>query len=92
MPVGGGPEEKLIDSLYRTNFSATSQGIYYMTAAKADGTAELHFYSFANKSDKLILPIGIPEYGLDVSPDGRYLVYAQLDNPASDLMLIEGCH
>jgi hypothetical protein len=35
------------------------------------------------------MSIGIPEYGLDVSPDGRYLAYAQLDEPASDLMLIE---
>jgi hypothetical protein len=47
------------------------------------------FYSFAAKKSRFIMSIGIPEYGLDVSPDGRYLAYAQLDEPASDLMLIE---
>jgi hypothetical protein len=33
--------------------------------------------------------MGYPEFGLDVSPDGRYLIYAQLDDTASDLMLVE---
>jgi len=63
-----------------------------MTAPGADGKSNLMFYSFATKSSTLILPIGVPEYGLAVSPDGRYLTYAQLDNPASDLMLIENFH
>jgi Tol biopolymer transport system component/DNA-binding winged helix-turn-helix (wHTH) protein len=89
MPVDGGPEEQLVDSLYRSNFAATREGIYYIPAPHADGTSELRFYSFSTRSSKLIMPIGVPEYGLDVSPDGRYLVYAQLDEPASDLMLIE---
>jgi Tol biopolymer transport system component/DNA-binding winged helix-turn-helix (wHTH) protein len=92
MPVGGGSEEQLTGSLYLANFEVTKKGIYYMTAPGADGTSELRFYSFANKTSKLILPMGIPENGLDVSPDGRYLAYAELDNPASELMLIENFH
>ena len=49
----------------------------------------LKFHNFATRTTTTILPMGHPEYGLDVSPDGRYLVYAQLDDPASDLMLVE---
>jgi Tol biopolymer transport system component len=49
----------------------------------------LKLYDFATGTTSTVLPMGRPEFGLDVSPDGRYLVYAQLDDPASDLMLVE---
>ena len=92
MPSEGGPAEKLIDSLYRTNFAVNARGIYYMTIPGADLTSALMFYSFATRTSSLVTAIGVPEYGLDVSPDGRYLAYAELDNPASELMLIENFH
>jgi Tol biopolymer transport system component len=92
MPTGGGPEEQLTNSLYRTNFAVAKSGIYYMAAAGENGTTSLWFYSFSTGAATMVLPIGLPEYGLDVSPDGRYLVYDQLDDPASDLMLVENFH
>jgi Tol biopolymer transport system component len=49
----------------------------------------LKLYDFATGATSTVLQMGHPEFGLDVSPDGRYLVYAQLDDPASGLMLIE---
>ena len=63
-----------------------------MTSAGYAGTSTLRFYSFATGATRTILPTGIPEYGIDISPDGRYLVYAQLDDPASQLMLVENFH
>jgi len=92
MPVAGGPEEQIADSLYRTNFAVTSRGIYYMTSPDFSRKSTLRFYNFANGATTTILPIGIGEFGLDVSPDGRYLAYDQLDNPGSVLMLIENFH
>jgi Tol biopolymer transport system component len=89
IPTGGGPEQKLTVSLYRTNFAVTKTGIYFMTAPHVDGTSELRFYNFATGATKTLMPIGLPEYGLAVSPDERYLIYDQLDDPASDLMLVE---
>ncbi|MGA1982547.1 MAG: LpqB family beta-propeller domain-containing protein [Acidobacteriaceae bacterium] len=89
MPVSGGPEEQLADSLYRVNYAVAKRGIYYMTHADEAGNSTLKFYAFATGATSTVLAMGRPEYGLDVSPDGRYLVYAQLDDPASDLMLIE---
>lgn len=89
MPSEGGQEVQIVDSLWRSNFAVSQNGIYYMTAPRADGTSQLMFYSLDEKKSRLLVNIGVPEYGLDVSPDGRYLVYAQLDEPASDLMLIE---
>lgn len=92
VPIGGGPEEKVIDSLYRNNFGVTSQGIYYEPIPGAGGTTQILFYSFGTRKSSLVLAIGVPEYGLALSPDGRYLAYAQLDDPASDLMLVENFH
>ena len=92
MPGAGGPEEQLTDSLYRTNFAVTQRGIYYMTSPGAARTSVLEFYDFATGKSTTILPIGAPEYGLDVSPDGRYLSYSQLDDPGSVLMLVENFH
>jgi Tol biopolymer transport system component/DNA-binding winged helix-turn-helix (wHTH) protein len=44
MSSGGGPEVKLVDSIFRTNFAVTTQGIYYMTAPGRDGNATLMLY------------------------------------------------
>jgi Tol biopolymer transport system component len=93
MRVDGGREKQLVDSLSLHSFAITKEGIYYATASAAwGGTSQLMFYSFATKKSTLILPIGMPGFGLDVSPDGRYLVYTQIDNPTSNLMLIENFH
>jgi len=92
MPTAGGPEQQLTDSLFRTNFAVIPTGIYFMTAPGINGTSKLGFYSFGSGAITTVLPIGLPEYGLAVSPDGRYLLYDQLDNPASDLMLVENFH
>jgi serine/threonine protein kinase/WD40 repeat protein len=92
MPVAGGPEEQLADSLFRSNFAVTKRGIYYMTSAGDTRTSVLKLYDFATGKSTTILLMGAPEYGLDVSPDGRYLTYAQLDDPGSVLMLIENFH
>jgi Tol biopolymer transport system component/DNA-binding winged helix-turn-helix (wHTH) protein len=90
MPIAGGPEEQLADSLYRVNYAVAKRGIYYMSHADESSNSMLKFYDFATGTATTVLPMGHPEFGLDVSPDGRYLVYAQLDDPASGLMLIEG--
>jgi Tol biopolymer transport system component/DNA-binding winged helix-turn-helix (wHTH) protein len=89
MSIAGGPEEQLADSLYRVNYAVARRGIYYMTHADESGNSTLKLYDLATGATSTVLPIGHPEFGLDVSPDGRYLVYAQLDDPASDLMLVE---
>jgi len=89
MPIAGGTEQQLADSLYRVNFAVAKRGIYYMTHAGESGNCVVKFYDFATTNTSTVLQMGRPEYGLDISPDGRYLVYAQLDDPASDLMLIE---
>jgi Tol biopolymer transport system component/DNA-binding winged helix-turn-helix (wHTH) protein len=91
-PAGGGPEELVIDSLYRTNYAVTGQGIYYMSAPGDDGRSQIMFLSFATRKSTLILPIGYPDYGLALSPDGRYLAYAEADDVTSTAMVVENFH
>jgi Tol biopolymer transport system component len=92
MPVAGGPEVKLVDGIYRNNFEVAPKGIYFMTHQNAEGTSELRFYSFARKSTSLIAPIGVPDYGFDLSPDGRFMAFAQVDRLSTQLMMIENFH
>jgi serine/threonine protein kinase/Tol biopolymer transport system component len=92
MPIAGGPEEQLTDSLYRTNFALAKRGIYYMTNPGDKRNSTLKFYDFATGKSTTVLAMGAPEFGLDVSPDGRYLAYDQLDDPGSVLMLVENFH
>jgi Tol biopolymer transport system component len=89
-PVAGGPEKQVLQGLYRLNFLVTKQGVYYMTEPAEDGTSTLRFYNFATDQSNLIFPVGSPEFGLDVSPDGRFLIYAQIDELAGHLMLVDG--
>jgi Tol biopolymer transport system component/DNA-binding winged helix-turn-helix (wHTH) protein len=92
MPVAGGPETQLASSLFRFNFAVTRAGIYFMTQPTDTGKSLLKFYSFASGSAATVFTMGFPAFGLDVSPDGRWLAYAELDDVAADLMLAENFH
>ena len=93
-PTTGGKEEFVTGhhqaGLWRY-WRVTEQGIYFATATPAG--AMLEFYSFANKqvSEVTRLSRGAERYlpGLAVSPDGRSLLYCQMDRSGSDIMMVE---
>jgi Tol biopolymer transport system component len=90
MPVAGGPEVQVLSSLYRFNFSVADKGVYFTPATSPkDGTTSIQFLDFASGAIRTILPIGIPDTGLAVSPDGRYLLFVQVDRSDAALGLIE---
>ena len=94
MPTAGGKEEFVTGhhqaGLWRY-WRVTEQGIYFATATSAG--ALLEFYSFATKqvSEVTRLTRGAERYlpGLAVSPDGRSLLYCQMDRSGSDIMMVE---
>jgi Tol biopolymer transport system component/DNA-binding winged helix-turn-helix (wHTH) protein len=94
MPTAGGEEEFVTGhhqaGLWRY-WRVTEQGIYFATATPAG--AMLEFYSFANKQiiEVARLSRGAERYlpGLAVSPDGRSLLYCQMDRSGSDIMMVE---
>jgi len=84
VPAEGGEESQVLDSVTFMNFQPTPGGIYFL-----EGT-DLRFFNFAARSSKLIRRIQKPpDRGLAVSPDGHWLLYAQIDQIGDDLMLVE---
>jgi len=94
MPINGG-EEQLVDKhlsgLLWCMWKLTDQGIYFI---KPDSSqkGQIGFYSFSTQQIHRIAttekPIN-PYSGIDVSPDGRSLLYSQIDRIESDIMLIQ---
>ena len=83
-----GEETQIAGPIYRYNFAVAEKGIYY-TAIEAK-SAVLVFRDFATGKVTPILKMAKrPDLGLEVSPDGRFLLYAQLDYSGSDLRLVE---
>jgi Tol biopolymer transport system component/DNA-binding winged helix-turn-helix (wHTH) protein len=54
------------------------------------GRARLRFLEFASARSRVVADIGERlGLGLGVSPDGRTIVFTRVDNPTSDLMMVE---
>lgn len=77
-------ETQLASPIHRYNYAATDKGTYYTTGKEID---------FRDFSTGKVAPVfqmaKTPDLGLEVSPDGRYLLFVQLDYEGSDLKLVE---
>jgi hypothetical protein len=66
------------------------KGIYYVDATKAEPAIE--FYNFADQKVRelavLSKPLPPEEPGFDVSPDGRQVLFLQVESEM-DIMLVE---
>jgi hypothetical protein len=90
MAPSGGEESQVLPSVFRSAFSVVNDGIYFIPEPGADGKYSIQFLSFATGKVKTVVPIPVQSsYILNVSPDGRSLLYTQLDETGSDLMLVE---
>ena len=91
MPVEGGQETKVLDSVNPfTLWTVGSKGIYFFSAADDKGRNGLCLYEFATGMTRKLLTVERRVlYGLTVSPDGRRILYTQVDEAGSDLMLVE---
>ena len=83
VPVAGGEEKQIADSIFRSNYAITSQGIYLMSGPSVD------LLNPETGERKVIVKTKTPDLGLAVSPDGRYVLWSQIDSMGSDLMLVE---
>jgi hypothetical protein len=70
------------------------QGIYFIRPTGQRSGKELAFLGFANSSQVTSI-VTIPRavtFGLALSPDERLILYSQIDQVGSDLMLVENFH
>jgi hypothetical protein len=66
------------------------QGIYFIPTPDPTAGYSIQFLSFATRKMRLITKIEkLVELGLSVSPDRKWILYSQIDERSSDLMLVE---
>jgi Tol biopolymer transport system component len=91
-PVTGGEEVKILDSLFRLQFTVAASGIYFAapTDSGASYTSSFRFLSFRTGKVTTIAPREWGgQAGISVSPDGRFLLYSFAQLIGGDLMLVE---
>ncbi len=95
VPVGGGEETLVLDhhqaGLWRY-WVVTDKGIWFATA-ETPAHPLIEFYSFATGKVTQVATLDKPLLkttpGLTVSPDGRWLLVAQMDQSGKDIMLVD---
>ena len=92
MPVGGGQETEVVPDVYRVNYDVTDKGVYFTPHIGRDYTSSVEFLSFATGATTSIVKTKPLDLGLGVSPDGRMLLYSQVDQTSSNIMLVENFH
>lgn len=100
VPMEGGAETPVLPRvLFGDNFTVTDRGIYFipwtgragpLIVSKGPEGAPIEFLSFATGAVKTIFTTTKPVYlGLAASPDGRSLLFTQVDRAESDLWMVE---
>ena len=91
VPVEGGEETEVFESLSSyNNMAVVHEGIYFIPTQRASKGSSIQFFSFATGKIEPIATLEKTEGGgLAVSPDGRWMLYGQIDQQGSDLMLVE---
>jgi Tol biopolymer transport system component len=90
MPVHGGEESKVVLYIGDDAFCPVNDGIYFVSRSDVDMNYSIQFLSFATGKIRTVAPMSAPPAsGISVSPDGRHLLFSQVDQVGSDLMLVE---
>ena len=90
MPLEGGEETQVLDSVWCQDFAVVEQGIYFIPGQPNGEISSVEFLSFATGKVTTIARLGgCAAWGFSVSPDGRYLLYSQYEGGGNDLMLVE---
>jgi Tol biopolymer transport system component/tRNA A-37 threonylcarbamoyl transferase component Bud32 len=95
MPAGGGEETLVLGQLAtRDNrfWTVTAKGIYFSTGTDTPRPV-IQFYDFASRRATVLFtgdkPLVAGYGGLSASPDGRSLLYSQLDQKGSDIVVLD---
>ncbi len=94
VPVAGGEETQVLDKGGLSRWALTGQGICFFNLSNSTGPA-LKFYNFSTGKVTFVREfskdthIDTGSTALTVSPDGRWILYTQIDKAGSNLMLVE---
>ena len=86
----GSEESQVLPYVAWRAFTLVNSGIYFIPEPGADGKYFIQFLNFATGKVTTVATIPRPPYlGFSVSPDEHSILYAQVDESKSDLMLVE---
>jgi Tol biopolymer transport system component len=93
IPVGGGPEEEVLTSVIDRSWAVTDGGVYFFRRQTSGiQRGELLFYDFRSKQLRttgFVTPRRMGYSGMTLSLDQKILVYPQLDELGSDIMVVD---
>jgi hypothetical protein len=92
VPVEGGEETLLEQTVHAGNWAVTENGVYFFDFRRREAGVSLSWFSFATQEIVPLRNIGkivSNAPNLTVSRDGRWIAWAQMDQQDGDLMLIE---
>jgi Tol biopolymer transport system component len=93
VPADGGEETEVLHAIdHPANLCVTDQGIYFVPVRNPAGGGSSVIQLLRLGTGKIEVVAAIDKdlyYGLTVSPDGRWLLYSQIDQQSCDLMLVE---
>jgi Tol biopolymer transport system component/DNA-binding winged helix-turn-helix (wHTH) protein len=98
VPLGGGQAAKVLKGLSTyINLAIVDKGIYFVPVRDAASGYSIQFLDLQTKQIRRIAsfekPLGSGDFaGLDISPDGRYILYTQVDRQGAELTLVENFH
>ena len=87
--TAGGNEQQVLNSVDYENVELVGDGIYFTRQGKQTSDISLQFLNTTTGKTEHIASFSKPIGGFSVSLDRRWIVYGQLDQFGSDLMLVE---
>jgi hypothetical protein len=65
--------------------------VYYIPRVPGDPVWRIEYKDFTRTDPVVVIKLEkFPDLGLTVSPDGKALIFAQIDYRGADLQLVEG--
>jgi Tol biopolymer transport system component len=93
LPVRGGTEKLLLESVIQRAFVVFEDGIYYVPKAGPEGSSSVNLYEFATGKVHEIARINLDVFeGMTVSPDRKTILFSALNRTGSNVMVAENFH
>jgi Tol biopolymer transport system component/DNA-binding winged helix-turn-helix (wHTH) protein len=90
VPLGGGEERQVLERVGLQSFVQSPSGIYFLARTAWATPGRIQFLNSATGRISTVVDLGNPAWvGLSLSPDGRTLVFSQVEREESDLMMVE---
>ena len=92
VPVEGGEEEQVLESSFGGTYEVVEDGVYFVPPSTPEDGFSVGFLRFATGAVERVISLERqPPLGdfMSVSPDGRSILYSQLEEWQSDIMLGE---